>query len=297
LFYIVFMSAARRIATMVANWVRVGFAQGNFNADNCLVGGKTMDYGPFGWLEEFTDLFAKWTGSGQHFGFLNQPAAGFANFQVLAESVAPVIMAATDPGNNPDELIEKIMEEAQVVFRLKVDEVFRTKLGLDKDADVGDDLWEGLKPLLRKSRVDWTLFWRQLTYVAQTFSDLESTDYEDMMKTLEGQGEASPFYEPLSPEVRQEWLAWIEQWRDVLQGIEATNAYETMRTANPKFVLREWMLVDAYSLAAEGDDSILKELFELIQHPYEEGTPREIEEYYRRAPARALTTGGTAFMS
>lgn len=32
--------SAGKIATMVANWIRVGFAQGNFNADNCLVGGK-----------------------------------------------------------------------------------------------------------------------------------------------------------------------------------------------------------------------------------------------------------------
>ena len=30
------------IATMVAGWIRVGFAQGNFNADNCLVAGRTM---------------------------------------------------------------------------------------------------------------------------------------------------------------------------------------------------------------------------------------------------------------
>eukprot|EP00934_Nitzschia_sp_Nitz4_P005818 Nitzschia sp. Nitz4//NODE_657_length_7541_cov_75.275047//6296//7540//NITZ4_additional_000097-RA//1//CDS//3329532025//5808//frame0 len=78
--------SSARIAQMVAGWVRVGFAQGNFNADNCLVGGKTMDYGPFGWMEEYTPLFAKWTGSGDHFGFLNQPAAGFANYQVLVES-------------------------------------------------------------------------------------------------------------------------------------------------------------------------------------------------------------------
>jgi uncharacterized protein YdiU (UPF0061 family) len=48
--------AADKIASMVAHWIRVGFCQGNFNADNCLVGGYTMDYGPFGrctflWME------------------------------------------------------------------------------------------------------------------------------------------------------------------------------------------------------------------------------------------------------
>jgi uncharacterized protein YdiU (UPF0061 family) len=68
--------SADKLATMVSHWIRVGFAQGNFNGDNCLVGGYTMDYGPFGFLEEYEPLFAKWTGSGQHFGFLNQINAG-----------------------------------------------------------------------------------------------------------------------------------------------------------------------------------------------------------------------------
>lgn len=68
--------SAEKLATMVSHWIRVGFAQGNFNGDNCLVGGYTMDYGPFGFLEEYQPLFAKWTGSGQHFGFLNQINAG-----------------------------------------------------------------------------------------------------------------------------------------------------------------------------------------------------------------------------
>lgn len=37
--------SATDIATMVAQWIRVGFAQGNFNGDNCLIAGRTMDYG------------------------------------------------------------------------------------------------------------------------------------------------------------------------------------------------------------------------------------------------------------
>ena len=45
--------AMHRIATMVAGWIRVGFIQGNFNADNCLIGGRTMDYGPFGFLDVY----------------------------------------------------------------------------------------------------------------------------------------------------------------------------------------------------------------------------------------------------
>ena len=45
--------AMTNIAMMVGGWIRVRFAQGNFNADNCLVGGRTMDYGPFGFLDAY----------------------------------------------------------------------------------------------------------------------------------------------------------------------------------------------------------------------------------------------------
>ena len=49
--------AMERIAEMVGGWIRVGFVQGNFNADNCLVGGRTMDYGPFGFLDVYVSVF------------------------------------------------------------------------------------------------------------------------------------------------------------------------------------------------------------------------------------------------
>lgn len=44
-------AVARNLAQLVAGWLRVGFCQGNFNADNCLIGGRTMDYGPFGYVK------------------------------------------------------------------------------------------------------------------------------------------------------------------------------------------------------------------------------------------------------
>lgn len=65
--------------------------QGNFNADNCLVGGRTMDYGPFGWMDKYDPFFAKWVGSGQHFAFMNQPNAALANYQTFAMALLPLM--------------------------------------------------------------------------------------------------------------------------------------------------------------------------------------------------------------
>jgi len=293
--------SARKISTMVASWVRVGFAQGNFNADNCLVAGKTMDYGPFGFMEEYTPTFAKWTGSGKHFGFLNQPNAGFVNYQVLVESVAPIIASARGD-DNTDNVVNDIMAKAQPIFNDALETAIRSKFGLPADADAAEDLWESLKELMGKARVDWTIFWRQLTYVMRDFPDLESEDYTDMMSVLEGdrtERDGGAFYEPLSPEARRQWIAWIKDWRDVVKATEShsTKVYENMRASNPKFVLREWMLVDAYSTAADEDYDILNELYELIQKPYDEGTAEQVKHYYKRTPASATARGGTAFMS
>ena len=72
---------------------------------------------------------------------------------------------------------------------------------------------------------------------------------------------------------------------------------ERMRLANPKYVLREYMLVTAYSKAAAGDMSELENLYELVQHPYDEGAEEESSDYYRRAPDEVLLEAGTAFMS
>ncbi|EED88344.1 predicted protein, partial [Thalassiosira pseudonana CCMP1335] len=281
------------LSRMVANWVRVGFVQGNFNADNCLVGGRTMDYGPFGFLDVYHPLSAKWTGSGEHFGFMNQPKAGYANFAVLVESLLPIIEAN---GGDADKVRDEMLKKAQTVFSEAVDNAMSSKMGIQvgppEMAKEADELWEEIEPLLRGGRADWTLFWRQLTYVAAKYSPANepSTDYDGM--TLRG---------------------WIERWYKALasshtfassQSTDTSLAppEERMRLANPKYTLREWMLVEAYSKAdagkfMPGDYSGVHELYNLTMDPYGEGSPEAHKKYYRRAPDESLSAGGTAFVS
>jgi uncharacterized protein YdiU (UPF0061 family) len=326
------------ISTMVAEWIRVGFAQGNFNADNCLIAGRTMDYGPFGFMDEYHPLFAKWTGSGDHFGFMNQANAGYVNFGVLLESVMPIIERYSEDEKEADTFRESILLEAQKVFTHKVDAVFRKKLGFDPNDESGDTVWNMLEPMLRSSKTDWTVFWRRLTAVAKEYPISDNgkdsdVNYEELLQMLHGNDEvkegSSPFYEPLPDDVRKNYLKWIKVWRDALeaaaykQKLQSTNesleidesakisVYERMRLANPKYTLREWMLVDAYTKADSSsmsnaifdisnqstDESEIHNLFQLIQNPYDEGTDEQDLQYYRRAPDKALKQGGIAFMS
>jgi len=308
---VILSKSSEGISTMVANWVRVGFAQGNFNGDNCLIAGRTMDYGPFGWMEEYNPLFAKWTGSGNHFGFLNQPSAGYANYVVLLESILPILVAHSDTNNEDyrNELLERLQQDAQELFQRKLDECFRSKLGFfelstQQDKERIDALWAELEPLMRRTRVDWTIFWRRLSHVMKDFNP-DTHDASFILDTLTTttttqQQDKSPFYDVLLEPDREDYKKWISKYTfAVLELGVDTHAAGTrmLQHVNPKYTLREWMLVDAYTAAAAGDDSSLKALYALVQRPYEEGTEEESKAFYTRAPEDALTTGGTAFMS
>ena len=80
-----------RLTSLVANWIRVGYCQGNFNGDNCAAGGFTLDYGPFGFIDMFDPKYQPWTGGGVHFSFLNQPQAAERNFMMFCKSLQPLL--------------------------------------------------------------------------------------------------------------------------------------------------------------------------------------------------------------
>ena len=78
------VAARRRLISMALHWKRVGYVQSNFNSDNCLVGGSTLDYGPFGFMERYDPKWAMWVGSGEHFSFGNQVEAARRNWEEVA---------------------------------------------------------------------------------------------------------------------------------------------------------------------------------------------------------------------
>ena len=97
-------SFRERLTSLVANWMRIGYCQGNFNSDNCAAGGFTLDYGPFGFCELFDPSFQPWTGGGEHFSFFNQQVAAEANFQMFWGSLRPLLTDNTDAMDRLDSI-------------------------------------------------------------------------------------------------------------------------------------------------------------------------------------------------
>merc|ERR1719284_96825 len=111
-------------------------------------------------MDVYDPLFTKWTGSGEHYAFLNQPRAAMANFQTLVIGVAPAL--------EKEDLVPRLRELVQRGcgrIRGKVDDMWRTKMGFSTGSSVA--LFEELEPLLRRSSVDYTIFLRQLAAVAE----------------------------------------------------------------------------------------------------------------------------------
>ena len=127
-----------RLTGLVAEWIRVGYCQGNFNSDNCALGGFTLDYGPFGFCEAFDPWFQPWTGGGQHYAFFNQPAAAEANFHSLCGSLRLLIEDDPALASALDEVRRGLAAE----MRLSLERMWAAKLGLARfDAPLCSELF------------------------------------------------------------------------------------------------------------------------------------------------------------
>jgi uncharacterized protein YdiU (UPF0061 family) len=354
-------AAVERFGKLAASWIRVGFCQGNFNSDNCLVGGRTMDFGPFGFIEKYQRNWNMWSGGGDHFSFMNQPSAAFKNFETLANAV--LVLFEKNQDGSTELAIRQLVSRAEAIMHNEMHNAMRQKLGL---SDVswtqggGSELWRRLETLLHDTAADWTLFWRELPCVLEVSTAGDQISDDELVAPL-----LSPrrvwYSEGSGVPMKDEFVQWFRDWvalvsqqttaggaagaakataaggagaggagaggagggaggcspsggvgaaaaRDGFpwagQGVPddelqqgVPNVCKSMRMVNPKYVPREWMLVNAYTLAMKGQFEEVHRLHGLFNRPFDD-QGREIDElYYRVAPAASFKTGGTAFMS
>jgi len=289
--------AAQRFSALIAGWLRVGFCQGNFNADNCLVAGRTMDYGPFGFIEKYEPLWNIWSGGGDSYAFMNQISAAAGNFRSFVRSICPVLSPVQE--KEAMAVAAAFKGTAQKV----ANDMWRQKLGLP-DTDPGREaslsIWAKVENLMKRSNTDWTIFWRQLAELPPLFAttevgELSKLAADDLLKPLQ----AAFYAPPLSASLKKEWAAVLRQCvsAGATEGRSGAAIGAAMKKVNPKYVPREWMLVEAYTAAQKGDYALVHALHALFEHPYDEGTPAQAAKYYQKAPASAATTGGTGFMT
>ena len=269
-----------RLTSLVANWIRVGYCQGNFNSDNCAAGGYTLDYGPYGFMDMFDPKYQPWTNGGVHFSFFNQPQAAQRNFKMFHKALQPLIESDT----NALKELELIREEFPHVMQSKMIKMWASKLGLET---FNPTLFNELMDLMIGTSVDYTLFFRELSNLPQDVSTLAKSFY----------GHAK-----YNKQILQSWSEWLEKWHTIIKETNPTeesrhNLIQKMKKVNPKYTLREWFLVPAYKNAQQGDYELIHELQEVMTDPYAEQSLEIEEKYYKEKPSEFFKIAGISHVS
>ncbi len=249
-----FEGVVARQATLVAQWMLVGFVHGVMNTDNTTISGETIDYGPCAFLDAFdpATCYSSIDTAGRY-AYRNQPVIAEWNLARLAEALLPLLDA------DQDRAIARATESLGA-FRERYSAAWtagmRSKLGLSTGVDdaIAQSLVQDLLPQLTASRVDHTSFYRRLAAAArgdgeparEVFLDLEAID------------------------------AWLERWRALSPDPDA------MDRVNPVYIPRNHLVEEALDAATAGDLGPTDRLLSVLASPYRERP--EDERYAQPAP-------------
>ena len=297
-----------RLTSLVANWIRVGFCQGNFNSDNCAAGGFTLDYGPFGFCDVFSPQYQPWTGGGHHFSFMNQPGAAHKNFGMFCSALRPLLASHQDALLELDEIKGGFLS----VMHTQMQKMWAAKLGLDLTQESStlntesqqtpcNELISELQTLMVQTPVDYTIFFRELSSIPSDIAPLKKSFYTGLSNN------SAQAADTIAMDTR--WTHWLEKWQTLL--ISGSDANDTngstlrsreeisrqMKLVNPKYILREWFVVPAYQQATSGDYTLIKELQDVMTQPYAEQSQEIEDKYYRLKPLEFFEVGGLSHLS
>jgi uncharacterized protein YdiU (UPF0061 family) len=249
-----FAEVAKRTGVLMAHWMRVGFVHGVMNTDNLSVLGLTIDYGPFGFLD---DADPHWTPNttdlpGRRYRYAAQPQVAHWNLSALASALAPLFPDA--------EPLTAAMNAYVEAFQSAQARMWADKLGLAEWRDDDAALVSGLFGALQAAEVDFTIFFR-------TLAALEAAAVVDPVAALE-----PALYDRAKAEREAATLGdWLARYAARLatdpQPAEARRA--RMDAANPWVVPRNWLLQQAIDAAEQGDTAELHALLGVLQRPYD----------------------------
>ena len=261
-----------RQATLIAQWMNVGFIHGVMNTDNMAISGETIDYGPCAFMEAYdpATVFSSIDYYGRY-AFGNQPDIAWWNLARFAETLVPLL------SDDRDKAVAMAREGIAAFpdhYRRELMEGQRRKLGLRDARSMNDAadaaLVEDWLSLLHKQRVDFTLAWRRL-------ADAAAGD-EAQLRALFPDASALD--------------AWLDRWKarcanasdDGSNAITSEARAEAMRAANPIVIARNHLVEEALAAAANNDDlEPFERLLGAIRQPYVESA--DLARYAEPAPA------------
>jgi serine/tyrosine/threonine adenylyltransferase len=282
-----FYQVCLRTASMVIDWMRVGFVHGVMNTDNMSILGLTIDYGPYGWLEPYDP---RWTpnttdADGRRYAFGAQPRIAQWNLAQLARALRPLI-------NNDAALaagIDMYWREFTSGYRT----MMFNKLGLATDAvDDDDALLAGLFEIFAITEIDFTLFFRGLHDVPTAATSDSQAAYAARVAPLR-----PAFYQPeaVDGSARLTLTAWLEIYCERARTQDGQPKRREMNRVNPLYVPRNYLAQLAIEALDRGDSTFLDRLLVVGRSPYEQQVGAE--QFAEKRPEWARQKAGCSMLS
>lgn len=281
---VLFAEACRRTADLLVEWMRVGFVHGVLNTDNMSILGLTIDYGPYGWLE---DLDPTWTPNttdamGRRYRFGAQPQVAAWNLLQLAHALFPL---SGDPEPYRDGL-----DAYERRYRERFAAVTSARLGWGTAREGDEALHVRLFGLMQRLEADQVILFRDLADVPVA----PDADDGALLAPL-----TAAWYRPelVDGELRDGLLAWLRDHgaRARAGGLADDARRAAMDALNPRFVLRNYLAQEAIDAAEAGDTGLLHELLDVLRRPYDDQPGRE--RFAERRPEWARHRVGCSMLS
>ena len=263
--------------TMIVDWMRVGFVHGVMNTDNMSIHGLTIDYGPYGWLDNYDpDFTPNTTDAAQaRYRFSQQANIALWNCYQLANALYPLI-EQTEP-------LEAALQEFQSQYAEQWQAMMASKLGLSEVMETDGQLFQSLEALLTATETDMSRFYRALTHQDLSYEYLLAQDVY--------------YQQDHTSDYRQLLDDWLKDYSERLaqNSFDATQRVELMNSVNPKYVFRNYLAQQAIDKSEAGDHSMVDELLDVLRNPYDEQP--QSEQYAKKRPDWARTKVGCSMLS
>ena len=251
-YFLMYEEVIKGTAELLAHWQSIGFNHGVMNTDNMSIASLTIDYGPYAFLDAYDfNYICNHTDREGRYSFGNQPPIAYWNLSMLARALSPILSIKRS---------EKALENFGDFFTLKYMELMRAKLGFEIEDENDLNHLKHLLGVLGSSGVDYTAFFRRLSHY--------TGDRTDLLALCDLQT-------PLSE--------WLDDYDKRLKMETDKDRNKKMLQTNPKYILKNYILQEAIDKAEEGDNSLVNDLLNLAQNPFDEHP--DFERYAEATPS------------
>lgn len=235
-------TVVERTAKLMAQWMGVGFCHGVMNTDNMSVLGLTIDYGPFGFLEDTVlNYVCNHSDHQGRYAYSQQPDVAQWN---LSRFLVCFL------GEVPQESLQKMLDGYPAIFETEMQRIARSKLGLKTETPDDYHLYMNLLKIMDQLSLDYTFTFRQL-------SSYKRSKDESLKDIWDYYGDRIQL---------KDWLRVYDQ-RLLVENSSDDERHMQMKTINPKYILKNYIAQEVIKDVEAGNNQKLLEWLEILNSP------------------------------